>query len=79
MFKPSTPYFLDQNNVLERIGRTIIDMTRRIIFEGNIDNDLWPKIILIMPQVSDLRATSVVDGDNSYQALFNNTLSINYL
>lgn len=39
-FELSAPYFQEQNRVSEKTRRTIIDITRAIILERNIDNDL---------------------------------------
>ena len=39
-FKPSAPYSQEQNGVSKRTERTIIDMARATILEGNIDDDL---------------------------------------
>lgn len=39
-FEPSVPYSQEQNGVSERAGRTIMDMTKATILEGNINNDL---------------------------------------
>ena len=52
MFEPSAPYFHKQNGVSERMGRTIMDMTRATILEGNIDDDLWPELILAMTYIN---------------------------
>lgn len=40
IFKPSALYFQKQNNVSERTGRTIINITRATILERNIKDDL---------------------------------------
>ena len=39
-FESSAPYSQKQNGVSERMGRTIINMTRATILENHIDNDL---------------------------------------
>lgn len=41
IFKPSTQYF-------QEIGKTIMDITRAIILDRHIDNNLWPKLIPAM-------------------------------
>lgn len=42
ILEPSAPYSQEQNGVSERLGRTIMEITRACILEGNIDDDLWP-------------------------------------
>lgn len=53
MFEPSAPYSQEQNGVFEKIGRTIMDMTRATILEGNIDNNLWPELVLAMTYIKN--------------------------
>lgn len=57
VFEPSALYSQEQNGVSEQIGRTIIDMIRAIILEGNIDNELWPELVLAMTYVKNNRPT----------------------
>ncbi len=52
-FEPSTPYFQEQNGVSKRTGRTIMNMTRVTILEDNIDDDLWPELVLVMTYVKN--------------------------
>ncbi len=56
-FKPSTPYSQEQNGVSERTKRTIMDMTKSTILEGNINDDLWPELVLAMTYVKNNRPT----------------------
>lgn len=78
-FEPSAPYSQEQNGVSERTRRTIMDMTRATIHEGNIDDDLWPEIILAMTQVKNVRPTSALEGGNPHQALFDKPPNVNHL
>lgn len=57
VFEPSTPYSQEQNGVAEQTGRTLMDMTRATILEGNIDNELWPEVILLMTCIKNNRPT----------------------
>lgn len=68
-FEPSAPYSQEQNGVSERMGRTIMDMTRVTILEGNLDDELWPEIVLAMTYVKNVRPTKALGGDNPYHAL----------
>lgn len=40
VFEPFTPYSQEKNKVPECMGKTIIDITRTTILEGNIDDEL---------------------------------------
>lgn len=45
-FEFSALYFQEQNCFSKQNKKTIIDMTRAIILEENINNDLWLKLTL---------------------------------
>ncbi len=65
IFEPSAPYSQEQNGVSEPMGKTIMDMTRAIILEGNIDDDLWPELVLAMTYVKNNRPTRALQGNIS--------------
>ena len=68
-FEPSAPYSQEQNGgVSERMGRTIMDMTRATILEGSLDDELWPEIVLAMTYVKNVRPTKALGGENPYNA-----------
>ena len=67
-FEPSAPYSQEQNGVSERTGRTIMDMTRATILEGNIDDDLWPELVLAMTYVKNNRPTRAVQNLSPHEA-----------
>lgn len=68
-FEPSASHSQEQNGVSERMGRTILDMTRCTIIEGDIPDDLWPEIVLAMVEVKNLRPTNALEGKSPYEAL----------
>ena len=39
-FEPSAPYSQEQNGVLERMGKIIMDKTKATILEDNIDDEV---------------------------------------
>lgn len=45
-FTPSALYCQEQNGISEWIGITMMDMTKATILERNIDDNLWPKLVL---------------------------------
>lgn len=46
-----------------------MDMTRTIILEGNLDDKLWPEIVLAMIYVKNMRPTKALNGNSPYHAL----------
>ncbi len=44
------------------MGRTIIDMTRATIPERNIDDGLWPELVLAMTYIKNNRPTKALQG-----------------
>lgn len=65
-FKPSVLSFQKQNGVPRRTTKTIIDIIRAVILEGNIVDDLWPEFILIMTCVKKNQLTKPVQNFSSY-------------
>lgn len=45
IFELSITYFQEENRVLEKIGKIIIERIRVIIFEGGIDHTMWLKVV----------------------------------
>lgn len=78
-FEPSAPYSQEQNGVSERVGRTIMDMTRATILEGNINDELWPEIVLAMTYVKNVRPTKALQESNLYQAQHQKSPDISHL
>lgn len=46
-----------------------MDITRSAILEGNIDNDLWPELVLAMTYVKNSRPTKALQNLSPYKAL----------
>ena len=67
-FEPSAPYSQEQNGVSERMGRTIINITRATILEGNIDDDLWPELVLAMTYIKNSQPTRALENISPYEA-----------
>ena len=81
VFEPLAPYFQEQNGVSERIGRTIMDMTRATILEGNIDDELWPEIVLAMTYIKNNCPTKALPSNATpYEAQGQeNTIDVSHL
>lgn len=79
IFEPSAPYSQEQNGVSKRVGRTIMDMARATILDGNIDDDLWPEIILAMTYVKNVRPTSSLEDKNPHEVHFNKAPELSHL
>lgn len=67
-FEPSAPYSQEQNGVSERTGRTIMDITRATILESNIDDNLWPELILAMTYIKNNRPTKALQNLSLYES-----------
>lgn len=67
IFEPSAPYSQEQSGVSERTGRTLMDMTCASILEGNIDDDLWPEILLAINYIKNNRPTKALPNNTTSQ------------
>lgn len=56
-----------------------MDITHATILDGNIDDDLWPELILAMTQVKNVRPTEALGGNSSHKAHFNRSPDISHL
>lgn len=63
-FEPSAHY-QEENGVSEQMTRTIMDMVRATILEGNIEYMVWPEIVLAMTYVISVRLTRALEGSIS--------------
>lgn len=79
IFELSAPYSQEQDGVSERMGRTIMDMTQATILEGNLDDDLWPEVILTMTYVKNVRPTKALEGKTPHLAQNDNNPNIQHL
>ena len=70
ILEPSAPYSQEENGVSERLGRTLIEMARASIIEGGIDDSFWPKVILAMTYIKNIRPTKALQGLSPHQELF---------
>lgn len=61
------------------MGRTIMDMTRAIIFEGNINNNLWFELVLAMTYVKNSWPTKAMQNLSLYKTLTQDYLNILHL
>ena len=79
IFEPSAPYSQEQNDVSERMGGTIMDMTWATILKGSLDDDLWPEVIVAMTSIKNVRPTKALDEKNPYYVQYDNNPSIQHL
>lgn len=54
-------------------------MARTSIIEGEIDNSFWPKVILAMIYIKNIRLTKALQGLSPYQELFKTLLNLAHL
>lgn len=79
IFELLASYSQEQNGVSQRIGRTIIDRTRATILEGNIDNDLWPELVLATTYVKNSQSTKALQNLSPYESLTRDHPNISHL
>lgn len=79
IFEPSAPYSQEQNGVSEQMGRTIMDMTRATILEGNIGNELWLELVLAMTHVKNCRPTRALQNLSPHEAHFQERPNLSHL
>ncbi len=79
IFEPLAPYSQEQNGVSEQMGRTIMNMTRATILEGNIDDDLLPEFVFAMTYVKNCRPTKALQNLSPYEALTRDHPDISHL
>ena len=56
-----------------------MNMTYVTILNGNIDDNLWPEIILAIIQIKNVRPISLLEDKNPYKVHFSKALDINHL
>lgn len=56
-----------------------MDMTRATILEGNVDNDLWPELVLAITYVKNSWPTKALQNLSSYKALIRDHRDISHL
>ena len=56
-----------------------MDMTRAIILEGNIDNELWPELVLAMTYIKNSRLTKALQNLSPHKTLIRDHPNISYL
>lgn len=65
VFEPLASYSQDQNRVVEIMRRTLIDMTRAKILEGDIEDELWPELVLVLIHIKKKRLIRVLANNLS--------------
>lgn len=78
-FEPSTPYFQEQNDVSERMERTIMDMTRTTILESNINDNLWSELVLAMTHIKNSQPTRALQNISPRKAQFHEKPNLAHL
>ena len=64
----------------EQMRKTIIDMTRATILERNIEDELWPELVLTMTYIKNNRPTRTLQNNISpYKAYSKEALNLTQL
>ena len=61
------------------MGKTIMNMTKAMIFEGNINNDFWLELVLAMTYIKNSGPSKALQNLSPYKALTQNYLKISHL
>lgn len=54
VFEPLASYSQKENRVSEKTSQTIMEMMRAKILEGEIENILWPEVVLTMTHIKNV-------------------------
>lgn len=79
ILEPSAPYSPEENGVAERLGRTLMEMARATIIEGNIDDCFWSEVILAMTHIKNLQPTSSLKGLSPHEELLHDLPDLSHL
>ena len=79
ILEPSAPYLQEENGVAERLGRTLMDMARATIIEGNIDDCFGSEVILAMTHIKNLQPTSSLKGLSPHEELLHDLPDLSHL
>ncbi len=67
-WKKSASFAQDQDNVSERIIRTIIEKARILLIAANLSQRLWPKALITVCYLSNRSLIKTLDEKTSYEA-----------
>lgn len=72
-------YSQEQNGIVQRLGRILMDIVQEIIIKENIDNCFRLKAILTIMHIKNIRLISMLQGLSCHKSLHNNLLELDYL
>ena len=75
VFEPSPPYFQEENNISERVRKTIMDLIKAKVLRANFDHKIWSKILLSMMYIKKNRLTKALQVNNTLQEAQSQKLS----
>ena len=79
IYEPSATYSQEENGVAERMGRTIMDMTRCTVIGGGIPDYLWTEVVLAMVHTKNVRPTNALGGKTPYEVFENKPPKLDHL
>lgn len=80
IFELLAPYLQEQNGVSERMRRIFIDMTKATILGENIENELWPELVLAMTYIKNSCPTKTLTNNLSpHKANFREKAELSYV
>lgn len=75
----TAPYSPQQNGVVERRNRTLLEMTRSILKHMKVPNFLWGEAVIHSTYLINRISTKTLDGKTPYEALRSKTPNIAHL
>lgn len=80
VFELLVPYSQEHNGISEKMESTLMNITRATILEGNIKDELWPKLVLAMTYIKNSHSTKVLANNfSSHKAHIYKKLDFSYL
>ncbi|EOY22757.1 Uncharacterized protein TCM_014834 [Theobroma cacao] len=75
----TAPYCPEQNGVSERKNRTIIEMSRCLLFENKLPKSFWAKAANTAVYLRNILITQAVNNETPYEAWYNTRPSVDHL
>lgn len=79
LHQSSCVYYPQQNGVVERKHRSILDMTRAMIFQASVPLRFWGCCVSIAVYTLNMLLTMVLKGKSHFEVLFGKSASLQHL